>query len=64
MPVTYFTEDEVQIYTRLLAECHEHIAHGSATSFSRENMLTKIATTLGWVKPEYRPELDPSTFNN
>ena len=64
MPITYYTEEELQEYTRLLAECHEHIAHGSATENAKQYMLDKIALKLGWRKPNYDPAFDPATFNN
>ena len=64
MPVTYYTEDEVQEYTKLLAEAHGHIMNGSATPHAQKYILDKIALKLGWRKPNYDPAFDPATFNN
>ena len=50
MPVTYYTEEEVQEYTRLLAECYRHIAEGSATDLAQQSMLNKIARACGWTQ--------------
>lgn len=59
MPVTYYTEEEVQEYTRLLAECWGHIKEGSATPFARDHMLSKIGKTLGWKKPHIPGSFEP-----
>jgi hypothetical protein len=48
MPVTFYEEEEVERYTRLLAECYGHIADGSASEIAKTAMLEKIKTTLGW----------------
>ena len=52
MPVTYYTEEEVQEYTRLLAECYRHIDEGSSTQISHDRILGRISKKLGWVKDD------------
>lgn len=48
MPQTFYTEDEVQVYTRLLARAHATIADGPASDIAKTILLKEIAHALGW----------------
>ena len=52
MPVTLYTEDDVQVYTRLLAAAYRVIREEAADpEAARAAMLKKIENTLGWMTP-------------
>jgi hypothetical protein len=51
MPVSLYTEDEVQVYTRLLARAYAMIREEPATELARDAMLKEIEKTLGWRGP-------------
>lgn len=51
MPVTLYTDDEVQVYTRLLARAYGMIRHEPASEHAKLDMLKEIEKTLGWGGP-------------
>lgn len=51
MPVTLYTEDDVQVYTRVLARAYKMIREEPATDVARWDMLKEIEKTLGWKGP-------------
>lgn len=46
--MTYYTEEEVQRYTRLLARAWDHLKHGSASDLACMNLAGDIRNALGW----------------
>lgn len=63
MPVTLYTRDEVEIYTRLLARAYDMIREEPATDASKYNFLNEIEKTLGWGGPppmKARPPREPA----
>lgn len=51
MPVTLYSEDEVQVYTRVLARAYEMIRDDPATDIARGNLLKEIEKIMGWTVP-------------
>lgn len=51
MPVTLYTDEEVQVYTRLLARAYGFIRDETATDIAKFGMLREIEKTLGWKGP-------------
>ncbi len=48
MPQIFYTEEEVTVYTRLLARAWETIKEGPASDIAKTILLREIAHTLGW----------------
>ncbi len=48
MPQIFYTEEEVTVYTRLLARAWESIKDGSASDVAKAILLKEIAHALGW----------------
>lgn len=53
MPVTLYTEDEVEFYTKVLAKAYRMLRDEPepATEDQRRAMLKEIERTLGWKGP-------------
>ncbi len=51
MPVTLYTSEEVEPYTRMLAKAYEFIRDDPATPIAQHNMLHEIEKLLGWKGP-------------
>lgn len=48
MPQTFYTEDEILVYTRLLARAWATIKAGPASDIAKAILLREIASALGW----------------
>ena len=62
MPVTLYTQDEVEVYTRALARAYEVIRDEPATPEAKYFALRSIEKTLGWSGPppvEAKPAPEP-----
>jgi hypothetical protein len=57
MPVTLYTDEEVQVYTRLLARAYDYIRKHAPADGKRWDIQRAIEQTLGWRGPP--PETAP-----
>lgn len=51
MPVTLYTQDEVEVYTRALARAYDVIRDRNSTDDELSSALKRIEKVLGWQGP-------------